>query len=319
MKSKIWIISLTILAILSGCKDSTDGKNVTTETHTYQSVSITHDLGNTVISKYPQRVAVLDMNDVDFLDSLGVPFIAMPKDFIPHYLKTYQNNETVSDIGAIVQPNIEKIYKAKPDLILASPLHDSIYEKLKEISPVLRYDINYKNSQNQVEIIKKHLLDLGLIFLKENQAKELIKKLDNEIKEVRKVTQNSPKTALIILHNNGSLSNFGINSRYGFVFQDLGVKPAINLQQNSLHGYPISSELINQANPDIIYIIDRTAVMEKKSVISKNSIKNSLLENTKAWKSGNIIFVDAEAWYTAAASPSAIKIIIHDVLKGYQQ
>lgn len=318
MKSKIWIISLTFLAIITGCKDSTDGKEATPETHAYQSVSVTHDLGHTVISKYPQRVAVLDMNDVDFLDSLGISFIAMPKDFIPHYLKTYQNNETVSDIGAIVQPNIEKIYKAKPDLILSSPLHDSIYDKLKEISPVLRYDINYKNSQNQIETIKKHLLDLGHIFLKENQAKVLIEKLDNEIKEIRKITQNSSKTALIILHNNGSFSNFGINSRYGFIFQDLGVKPAINLQQNSLHGYPISSELINQANPDIIYIIDRTAVMEKKSVINKNSIKNSLLENTKAWKSENIIFVDAEAWYTASASPSAIKIIIHDVLKGYQ-
>ncbi|MBF4291384.1 ferric anguibactin-binding protein, partial [Vibrio anguillarum] len=73
--------------------------------------------------------------------------------------------------------------------------------------------------------------------------------------------------ALVVMHNNGSFSSFGIESRYGFVFDVLGVKPASTEIAASLHGQPISSEFINQANPDILYIIDRTAVMEGKPVI----------------------------------------------------
>ncbi|ENT2823364.1 ferric anguibactin-binding protein, partial [Acinetobacter baumannii] len=43
-----------------------------------------------------------------------------------------------------------------------------------------------------------------------------------------------------------------------------------------------------------------------------------LLRQTKAWKNGRVIFVDADAWYTTAASPTSLKIVMEDVKKGYQ-
>ncbi|EMI6237669.1 ferric anguibactin-binding protein, partial [Acinetobacter baumannii] len=42
------------------------------------------------------------------------------------------------------------------------------------------------------------------------------------------------------------------------------------------------------------------------------------LRQTKAWKNGRVIFVDADAWYTTAASPTSLKIVMEDVKKGYQ-
>ncbi len=35
----------------------------------------------------------------------------------------------------------------------------------------------------------------------------------------------------------------------------------------------------------------------------------------KAWKNGRVIFVDADAWYTTAASPTSLKIVMEDVKK----
>ena len=40
---------------------------------------------------------------------------------------------------------------------------------------------------------------------------------------------------------------------------------------------------------------------------------------TKAWKNGRVVFVDAEAWYTTGASSSSLKLLFSDVLKGYSR
>jgi len=123
----------------------------------------------------------------------------------------------------------------------------------------------------------------------------------------------------VVLHNNGAFSSFGVQSRYGFIFNALGVKPASATSEAGLHGQPISSEFIQQANPDIIYVVDRTAVMERRPVMDAQSMGNPLLQQTNAWKNGKVIFADAQAWYVTGASPTSLKLMIEDVEKGYQR
>lgn len=280
---------------------------------------VKHQLGTTRIDTIPQRVVALDMNEVDFLDRLQVPVAGMPKDFIPHFLAKYQHNDQIVDLGAIVQPNMERIHALKPDLILMTPIQTDHYQELTQIAPTLHYDINFKNSHSgHIETVKKHLLTLGDIFNREKQARTQVAQLDAEVAKVRAVTLKRPEKALVVLYNNGSFSDFGIHSRYGFVFSDLGVKPANNDTHTNLHGQPISSEFIKKADPDILYIIDRTAVMEHQPVISAAQVSNPLIRATKAWKNGKVIFVDPDAWYTTAASPTSLQIVMQDVLKGYQ-
>ncbi len=159
---------------------------------------------------------------------------------------------------------------------------------------------------------------MGKIFDKQALAQQKVSEIDTKLQQVKQITANRPEKALVIMHNNGSFSNFGTNSRYGFVFNELGVKPASTTTQINLHGEPISSEFINQADPDILYIIDRTAVMEHRPLINADSVSNPLLIQTKAWKNGRVVFVDADAWYTTAASPTSVKIMMDDVLRGYK-
>lgn len=121
----------------------------------YQPVSVQHKLGTTVIGKLPQRVVALDMNEVDFLDQLGVPVAGMPKDFVPHFLEKYKNAADVQDTGAIVQPNLERVHAAKPDLILITSLQANHYKELSEIAPTIHFDVDYRDSEaNHIEIIK---------------------------------------------------------------------------------------------------------------------------------------------------------------------
>ncbi|MGB6098934.1 siderophore ABC transporter substrate-binding protein [Comamonas thiooxydans] len=288
--------------------------------HAYEPISIRHKLGTTLIKRLPQRVAALEMNEVDFLDQLGVPVAGMVKDYVPHFLAKYKGDAKVQDLGAIVQPNLERVHALRPDLILMTSLQAGKYEELAEIAPALYYEVDFKNSEKgHIEVVKNHLLTLGRIFNREGLASAKAAELDAQVQQVRRITQGRPERAMIVLHNNGAFSSFGLQSRYGFVFSALGVKPASSALETSLHGQPISSEFIQQADPEILYVVDRTAVMERRPVINADGIANPLLRQTKAWKNGRVVFVDADAWYTTGASPSSLKLLFSDVLKGYSR
>lgn len=320
-KNNDWTLALTLIAAisLSGCdkKPAADANQGAQKLAT--PIVVKHELGTTSIAYHPQRAAVLDMNEADFLDQLSIPIAGMPKDYVPHFLQKYKDDQQVQDLGAIVQPNMERIYTLKPDIILMTPLQANQYQALSKIAPTVHYDINFNNSQqHHIKAIKAHLITLGQIFNQQQLATQKVDALDAKLAEVRKITANRPEKALVVLHNNGAFSNFGVQSRYGFVFNAFGVKSASTVVDTSLHGQPISSEFIKQADPDILYIVDRTAVMEHRPTIDAERMSNPLLRQTKAWKNGKVVFVDADAWYITAASPTSMHILIDDVIKGYQ-
>lgn len=322
-----WALSLLIAATaaLQGCdqKQAESAQTATASQPTkpvYAPITVQHKLGTTLIEKLPQRVVALDMNEVDFLDQLGVPIAGMPKDFVPHFLAKYKGAPDVQDTGAIVQPNLERVHTAKPDLILITSLQANHYKELSEIAPTIHFDVDYRDSRVQhIKGIKDHLLTLGQIFGKEDIARQKAAELDAKVEQARRITHDHSEKALIVLHNNGAFSSFGAQSRYGFVFNALGVKQASPTVETGLHGQPISSEFIQQANPGVIYVVDRTAVMEHRPVLNAESLGNPLLRQTNAWKNGRVVFADAQAWYITAASPTSLKIMIDDVIRGYQQ
>ena len=314
---------LAAAATLQGCSDKTatmpPAPAAAASQPAFAPVTIVHKLGTTVIAQRPQRVAVLDMNEVDFLDQLGVPVAGMVKDYVPHFLARYRDDQGIRDLGAIVQPNLEHIHALQPDLVLMTSIQASHYKDLSQIAPTVHFDVDYQNSESKhIDVVKQHLLTLGRIFGKEDIARQKAQELDDKVADARKVTHERPEKALSVLHNNGAFSAFGVQSRYGFVFDALGVKPASTAVEAGLHGQPISSEFIQQANPDIIYVIDRTAVMEHRPVMTAEQMGNPLLRQTNAWKNGRLVFVDADAWYITAASVTSLKRVIDDVLKGYQ-
>ncbi|MAG65272.1 MAG: ferric anguibactin-binding protein [Pseudomonadales bacterium] len=328
LNTRPWALALLFAAsaLLHGCEQPT-AQATTTEreaapssinSNGYQPVTVQHQLGTTVINALPQRVVALDMNEVDFLDLLEVPIAGMPKDFVPHFLAKYQDAPEILDTGAIVQPNLEKVHAARPDLILITSLQASHYEELSQIAPTIHFDVDYRDSQaNHLSVVKAHLATLGRIFQKQAQAERIAAELDNQVEQVRQITAGRPDRALVVLHNNGAFSAFGTHSRYGFVFDAFGVQPAGPESETGLHGQPISSEFIQQTNPDVIYVVDRTAVMEQRPALNAETLANPLLRQTNAWKNDRVVFADAQAWYVTAASVNSLKLIMDDVIRGY--
>lgn len=322
-KAAAALLAAAIALVVQGCDKAEDKQASiappTPQASAYQPVSVEHPLGTTVIEKLPQRVVAFDMSEVDSLDQLGAPVVGMAKDYVADFLVKYRDDPQVADVGTTIQPNLERLHALKPDLILISPLQAQSYAELSQIAPTLYDDVDLSNRQGHfIDTAKAHLLTLGRIFDKQDLAREKVAHMDATIEKTRKVTEGRPEKALIVLHNNGAFTSYGVKSRYGFVFDTLGVKPASGDMEAGLHGQPISNEFIQQADPDILYVIDRTAVMERRPALNLQSLDNPLLRKTKAWNNGRVVFVDAQTWYLCTASVTCLDRMASEVVQGYE-
>lgn len=150
----------------------------------------------------------------------------MPRIFVPHFLARYKDAASVEDVGSIVQPNLERVHGARPDLILITSLQANRFEELSEMAPTLHFDVDYRDSQARHIDVRGHLMTLGDVFARQALARQKVNELDTRVEEVRRITAGRPDKALVVLHNNGAFNSFGVQSRYGFIFSALGVKPA---------------------------------------------------------------------------------------------
>ena len=195
-----------------------------------------------------------------------------------------------------------------------SPGEFAIYQSFA----VLYFEVDYRDSsKGHLAAVRDHFETLGKVFDKEDVARAGIEELDGQVSALNAQMSGCSDKALILLHNNGAFSSFGQQSRYGFVFNELGVKPAGAIGETGLHGQPVTSEFIQKSTPDLIFVIDRTAVMEGRPTLTRDQIANPLLEATKAWQDDRVIFVDPEAWYTTAAGPTSLSIMMKEIGAAY--
>ena len=314
------LLTMAVAAGLQGCdKPAPEAKAPVAAQAAYAPITIEHPLGTTVVTQLPQRVVAFDMSELDTLDQLGAPVVGIAKDYVTSFLTRYRDDTNVADVGSTIQPNLERLHALKPDLILISPLQAHSYKELSQIAPTVYDDVVLTNKKgNLIETAKAHLTLLGRILDKPELARQKVAEMDAKVEQTSQVTAGRPEKALIVLHNNGAFTSYGVKSRYGFVFDTLGVKPASTDIEAGLHGQPISNEFIQQADPDILYVIDRTAVMEHRPALDLKSLDNPLLRKTKAWNNGRVIFVDAQTWYLCTASVTCLNRMADEVVEGYK-
>jgi iron-siderophore transport system substrate-binding protein len=107
--------------------------------------TVEHALGATEIPAAPTRVVALDMSFVDAALALDTPIIGYvlyqdPDGSLPEYfgdaLTTLAADATY--MGDLLEPNLEQIAAARPDLILTSKVrHEALYAQLSAIAPTV--------------------------------------------------------------------------------------------------------------------------------------------------------------------------------------
>lgn len=261
----------------------------------------------------PQKVVVIDYGALDTMDALGVSVkLALPKGVKPAHLKKYEKEAV--EVGSLFEPNFEKIYEFKPDLIILGGRGVKSYDELSKIAPTLYYLPDYNNFGKDTF---KMAEDFGVIFGKQKEAKEQINGVKKLVDNAKEIAKNTDKKLLFVLTNDGKISAYGRGSRFGFVFSDFGFSSIDESIKSSRHGQSINYEFISEKNPDVLLYVDRTSVVGGGK-LGNETLNNALVNESKAGKNGKIIPLSADIWYLAQGGLNAYKTCVNEVLNAFK-
>lgn len=85
-----------------------------------------------------------------------------------------------------------------------------------------------------------------------------------------------------------------------------------------LHGTRASSEFIKETNPDILFVVDRSAAIGEQA-LDVEVVENELIQRTNAYQNGKIIYLNSEAWYLSGTGGiESINMMIDEIWQAYQ-
>ncbi len=260
--------------------------------------------------KMPEKIAVFDYGFLDTLDALGVEgIVGVAKDStLPAHLEKYASDEYKS-VGGLKEPLLEDIAEMDPDVIFISGRQSAFYEELKEIAPVVfvgTSETDYWNTfQSSVDLAAK-------MFDKEAEAEEYMAKYDSALEEIKALAGNY-ETSLVTMYNEGKLSGFATNSRFGYIYDIYGFKPVTEDIESSSHGSNFGFEAVLEFNPQVLFVIDRTAATGGDSNIEAD-MENDIIKKTDAFKNKRIVYLDGPLWYLSGGGLQSELAKIEEVL-----
>ncbi len=274
-------------------------------------ITIEHYSGTDTVPVNPETVVVFDLGILLTLDALGVEVDAVggvgtP---IPAEYEALVNNPAYTPVGTAFEPDYEAINAMEPDLIIVATRSSATYPEMKNIAPTL--DMTGADDAAPLDALKKQVNDLAAIFGVEERAAELLADLDAEIAAIQAETADAG-AALIVQTSGAEVTAYGPGAfRFGMVHDLFGYAAADeSLERDATHGDVISFEFILEANPDVLFVVDRAAAVGQETENAEAVLDNELVRETPAWQNDRVVYVDSFHWYiTFNSLPSMFKII----------
>ena len=273
-----------------------------------ETITITHELGETPVTTNPQKVVVFDYGILDALDSLGVNVTGVVQSGLPDYLTKYAGEE-YSSIGTLKEPDMEAIFALTPDLIIISGRQADYYEELNKIAPTIHLGID---NADYLGSFKNNMDILGQIFGKEKEVSSKVEEIEKTIAELNAKVTEKNINGLITLANDGAFSVYGQESRFGIIHKEFGVTPVDTTIDAGTHGQKATFEYVAEKNPQYLFVVDRAAVTGGNTS-AKELFENELVARTDAYKNDNIVYLDPTIWYTSVGGFTSTLRMVEEV------
>lgn len=271
-------------------------------------VTVQHSQGEATVPFQPQTVVVFEYAALDTLDALGVEITGVVKGTLPSHLQGYASDD-FENVGTLFEPDYELINSLEPDLIIIGGRSSATLPEMEAIAPTI--DLTYEWVDPMTDI-EAHTRTLGRIFGFEGDVEARLAAINARLTEVQTASA-SGGTALIVLTSAGEVTAYGPGSRFGIVHDVLGVAPAVENVEEATHGEAISFEFILEANPSILYVVDRDAAIGAEGEAAAQVLDNELVHQTEAWQEDRVFYVDAGAWYLSFGGLTSIETLISEV------
>lgn len=296
--------------VLAGCSSS---PATPAGTPAATKVVVKHAKGETEVPVAPQRAVVFDTVSLDTLMALGITPVGAPAGVaFPQHLADHLKN--VKGVGTLFEPDLEAVNGLNPDLIIVGGRSAKAYDQLKDLAPTL--DLTMPEG-DPVAALKDRATILGTIWNKAADVQAKLDDIDAKVATIKTQGQKAGK-GLVVMVSGGKLSAFAAGSRFGIIHESLGVAEAATQVQIEGHGQQISFEFIANANPDILYVIDRdSATGEAGAKAALQVLDTPLVKNTNAGKNNKFVELEGRSWYILGNGLANLPIMLDQVAGGF--
>ncbi|MBU5592686.1 ABC transporter substrate-binding protein [Clostridium sp. MSJ-4] len=263
-----------------------------------------------VIEKKPEKIVSLWYSYPEFLVPLEeIPIASTEGKFLASlaYLKDIEAMKSVAELGDKLSPNIEKIVELDPDIIFATVNHESIYDSLVKIAPVIVLDREGFYADWRVGI-----RTFGEILGKEKEAETIINDITTQISNGRDTLKSvEGETVALIKTWDGKSYHVESPSDPSYIYtfdKELGLGLTPDPAFLEMAGQNVSMEGLSNINADHIFLeADISLSQSILDGLNNNSVWNSL----NAVKKGNVHFLDISA---VTGGPLATKYGVKSII-----
>lgn len=297
--SLILLVPLGLMT-LSACSES----NALTEKET---VSIEHNGNQYDVILQPSNLVVLDTSILDAFTGFDYKIAGVPQTGTryPDYMDIYSEDHFFN-AGGYFEPDFEQINAEQPELIITGGRARDAEPELNRIAPTIDLSLEFGNVVNGIE---SQLSAIGKITGEEARAEELMEHFRQRIKTVKDKGEVAG-SAMVVMIVGGRLSAYGEGSRFGFIYDELGFEPAMELENRGTHGTPMSFELLLRTNPDWIFVLSRDqAIGEDGAQSATQVMSNELVRRTDASNNDQIVYLDSSSIYIAGGVHAYLNLI----------
>ncbi|MGQ7845792.1 siderophore ABC transporter substrate-binding protein [Granulosicoccus sp. 3-233] len=249
--------------------------------------------GPVTIEHTPTTLAVFDIPAVDTLDALGVPIAGTVNKLFVDYLDPVA--ESASVVGSLFDPDYQALSTLQPDLVIVGGRSAGTLDSVAKLAPAIDMSID---GTDLIEQTRKRTLQYGELFDRQDKAGELLAQLDAALEKARSAVAGKGK-ALVLMTNGPKISAFGPGSRFGWIYTELGLEPAVDDLAIADHGDAVSFEFVLQYDPDWLLLIDRTAAIGQEGDSARQTLDNELIHQTEAWQNQHLVYLNSADVYIA--------------------
>ena len=270
-------------------------------------ITVEHAQGTTTLETTPETVVTFDIASLDTLDTLGVDVVGLPQDFVPERLSQYRGDD-YTNVGSLFEPDFETLAALQPDLIIVANRSSAAYDDLSKIAPTIDMTVWGAGYLDQ---LRDRVTTLGEIFGHQDAVADHLSELDANVAATRELAADAG-TALIILTSGGRVSAYGPGSRFGWLHDELGVKPVIEDVEAATHGDPVSFEFLLETNPDYLFVIDRDSAINAGDA-ARATLDNDLVKQMDAVRNDRVSYLDSVNWYIVMSGLTATSAMVEEV------
>ena len=309
MNKKVAAIMAALLVIIVGVFSIGMRKEKTPEVAESTTVTVTDANGEQVeLNKNPERVVVFDHGVADVLHNMGVEIVGLAKGKNLPEIISYYDDEKYANVGSLKEPDFEAIKALNPDLIIISGRQADMAEDFEEIAQTINLGTD---GTNYLASFKSNVESLGKIFGKEDEVSELVSGIEDKVAELNKTITEKGISATTVLTNEGNLSVFSGESRFGLIYNELGFANPDDKIEASTHGQQVSFEYFLEHDAEYIFVVDRGLATGGEA--DSSVLDNDIIKNTTAYKNGKVINLNAEVWYTVAGGIDSTNTMLDEI------